>query len=399
MFKEWSIGIGCALAACLWLVKRRNMKKNLDRFIRPTVEFKAFPSVKLQGARTVLVTGGNGFLGKYIANFLADKRINVIVFDLAIPEENDRRKDITYIRGNILDAEHLRKALTVVESVESVIHTASLIPYLGVPDEAIWTVNVGGTKNLLSACSQNGVKYFIYTSSATAAIDRSSRVVQTMDETAPAPSKFVDTYAATKSAAESIVLEANNCSGLVTCCLRPGGIFGKGDKLIADKLLKGLDLVYIGDGSARIDFVPVESVALAHVLAEETLFSDPHRRAKMQGCFYFIGNNEQRKYGWFMGAPMDDDSDGGRFSHWGQPRPKQLPLWLVMMLGYANVAIYNLVGITVFPPSLAPSLVDWTQRTYTFSSDRANRDFGYVPKEKLADAIKRLAAGQLRPEP
>ena len=148
----------------------------------------------------------------------------------------------------------------------------------------------------------------------------------------------------------------------------------------------------MGDGSARIDWVPVEGVARAHVLAEETLFCDAQRRQRMQGAVYFIGNNEQRQYGWFMGAPMDGDDGTSPLSHWGQPRPQRLPLWLVMALGYANLAIYILLGCTVFPPSLAPSLVDFTQRSYTFRSDSATRDFGYAPAETVLDAIKRLAA-------
>ena len=393
---EWSLGIGSALAACLLLVKSRNNKRILDRFTHPDVDFKVFLGQKSEGTRTVLITGGNGFLGKYIANYLADKQINVIVFDLTISGESSRRKDVTYIRGNLLDTEHLSKAFTIGRSVDSVIHTASLIPYLGVPDEAIWTVNVDGTQNLLNACNQFGVKYLIYTSSATAAIDRSSRVVQNMDETAPPPKQFVDTYAATKSAAERIVLEANKPGGLVTCCLRPGGIFGNGDKLLADKLLQGLDLFCIGDGSARIDFVPVESVALAHVLAEEALFSDPLRRGRMQGASYFIGNNEQRQYGWFLGVSMDGESEGGALSHWGQRRPTHLPVWIVMALAYVNVAVHLLLGVAVLPPFLAPALVDWTQRTYTFCSGRAGRDFGYAPRETVAEAIRRLAAEHRR---
>ena len=75
------------------------------------------------------------------------------------------------------------------------------------------------------------------------------------------------------------------------------------------------------------------------------------------------------------------------------PSHTRLPLWLFMALGYANLAIYILLGCTVFPPSLALSLslVDFTQRSYTFRSDRAARDFGYAQAETVLDAIKRLA--------
>ena len=115
----------------------------------------------------------------------------------------------------------------------------------------------------------------------------------------------------------------------------------------------------------------------------------------MQGATYFIGNNEERQYGWFMGAPMDGDP-GGPVSHWGHARPLRLPLALVMAMAYLNLAIYTLIGVPILPPFLAPSLVDFTQRTYTFCSDRAAQDFGYVPTESVADSIKRLVAEEAR---
>ena len=383
---------GCGIGVvCLLLVRARNMQKNLERFLRPVSSYDIIRSESIEGARTVMITGGNGFVGKYIAAYLAEKGVNVVVFDLSIPEESSRLKQVTYIRGNLLNPQHLEKAFSF-RQVDSVIHTASLIPYLGVPEEAIWKVNVEGTKSLIDACSENRVKYFIYTSSATSVLDLSTRVSLDLQEDCPVPRKHVDAYAATK-AAEHIVLDSNKrAGGLVTCVLRPAAIFGRGDKLIADRILAGKDLLYMGDGSARIDWVPVEGVARAHVLAEEALFCDAQRRQRMQGAVYFIGNNEQRQYGWFVGAPMNGDDGTSPLSHWGQPRPRRLPLWLVMALGYANLAIYILLGCTVFPPSLAPSLVDFTQRSYTFRSDRAARDFGYSPAETVLDAIKRLAA-------
>ena len=78
-----------------------------------------------------MITEGNGFVGKYIAAYLAEKGVNVIVFDLSIPEESSRLKQVTYVRGNLLNPQHLEKAFSF-RQVDSVIHTASLIPYLGV---------------------------------------------------------------------------------------------------------------------------------------------------------------------------------------------------------------------------------------------------------------------------
>jgi nucleoside-diphosphate-sugar epimerase len=395
MFSHLAVGFACALVTCVWLIRKSNMKKNLNRFLSPSIEFKVFLAKQIDGARTVLITGGNGFVGKYISSYMADKHLNVVVFDISVPDESNRQNNISYICGNLLNSEHIERALKCFKSVDSVIHTASLIPFLGVPDEAIWTVNVDGTKNLLNVCVALGVRSFIYTSSATAVLDLSTRVSKKLKEDCPAPKQHIDTYAKTKFTAERLVIDANNARGMVTCVLRPCAIYGRGDKVMVDKTIFGLDPFYMGDGSARIDWVPVEAVARAHVLAEETLFADEQRRQRMQGATYFIGNNEERQYGWFMGAPMDGDA-GGPVSHWGHPRPQRLPLALVMGMAYLNLAVYTLIGAPILPPFLAPSLVDFTQRTYTFCSDRAARDFGYAPAESVADSIKRLVAEEAR---
>ena len=118
--------------------------------------------------RTVLVVGGNGFLGRYIVKMLSeDSNVKVIVLDIALPAAAIRIDSVTYIQGNILNSDHIA-AVFVREQVHSVIHTASLIPIIADTfKEAMQLVNVGGTKNLLAAAKTYGVTSFVYTSSAT----------------------------------------------------------------------------------------------------------------------------------------------------------------------------------------------------------------------------------------
>jgi len=72
-------------------------QKNFLRLTSPHTKFDILsPSkgqqAKQQVCRTVLVTGGNGFLGKYIVNFLLEiENINVVVFDLSIPQQAETR--------------------------------------------------------------------------------------------------------------------------------------------------------------------------------------------------------------------------------------------------------------------------------------------------------------------
>lgn len=95
-----------------------------------------------------------------------DPNVKVIVLDITLPAAAIRIDTVTYIQGNILNMEHIA-AVFAREQIHSVIHTASLIPIADTSKEAMQSVNVGGTKNLLAAASNYGVESFIYTSSAT----------------------------------------------------------------------------------------------------------------------------------------------------------------------------------------------------------------------------------------
>lgn len=48
--------------------------------------------------------------------------------------------------------------------------------------------------------------------------------------------QFPDAYAQTKAEAEKLVIKANGINGLLTCCIRPGSIFGPGDIVILPTL-------------------------------------------------------------------------------------------------------------------------------------------------------------------
>ena len=191
------------------------------------------------------------------------------------------------------------------------------------------------------------------------------------------------------SIAERLIKTASTANKhLVTCILRPAAIFGIGDKLIADKFILGQDLFYIGSGEAILDWTPVQSVAHAHILAEEKLATDKDSRIAMNGKAYFISNNESFAYRWFNGAGTVGKSP--KLSHWQQPHPQSIPLPLVKILALINETFVTIFGIPILAPALSQVSIDYTQRTYTFSTAHAEADFGYEPVISVQEAIKQL---------
>lgn len=90
--------------------------------------------------------------------------------------------------------------------------------------DEFWKVNVEGTKQVISACLAAGVQKLVYTSSAGIIINGCD--INGADETYPIPKKGYQAYHHTKAIAERLVLEANGKKGLLTCALRPSGVFG-----------------------------------------------------------------------------------------------------------------------------------------------------------------------------
>lgn len=98
----------------------------------------------------MLVTGGCGFLGRYIVEKLRARGYGVRVFDMSILDPID---GVEYVRGNLTLKDDVVNACA---GVDTVIHVASLTETWG--DYAKFVaVNVEGTRNVIAACLANDV--------------------------------------------------------------------------------------------------------------------------------------------------------------------------------------------------------------------------------------------------
>ncbi|KAF9551222.1 erg26, C-3 sterol dehydrogenase [Mortierella hygrophila] len=231
-----------------------------------------------------LVTGGNGFLGRWIVEDLIKRTdYHITILDIFIPANAAPTDRITYIAGDITDAVAVRNAL---KGHHICMHVAS--PPHHFPAEKFKKINIEGTQNVIDGCLQEGVSRLIYTSSASVLQDGGP--LENADETLPYPKTFIETYSETKAIAEEMILKANNNSSLLTCSLRPSGIFGPGDTQATpgfmEVLKKGQHRLQIGDNSGLFDWTYVENVAYSHVLAAEKLVAG----SGVPGQAFFITN-------------------------------------------------------------------------------------------------------------
>lgn len=309
-----------------------------------------------------LVTGANGLLGRAMVDYLLGHGEQVRAFDL-VPYDDPRVESVV---GDLRDAEVVHKACA---GVDAVLHLASVV-YVGLGrPQYLYDINVQGTQNLIDACRAQGVGRFVYTSSIDVVF--AGQHIRDGDERLPYARRHLDYYGETKMLAEKLVLAANDPDNLLTCSLRTAGIYGPGDRHrfppLVEQARQGR-LVRIGDGRARFNHVYVENAAHAHYLAACAL--EPG--SMVAGKAYFI----------------TDDPPGNFFDFTlnflealGYPAPRQrVPGWLAAMMaralewrwrlrpsdGHANVVLTRYAVASLC-------------RDFWFSSEKAHRDFNYVP--------------------
>ena len=157
----------------------------------------------------VLVTGGGGFLGRYIVERLLARGDRVRSFARqAYPELEQLGVEV--IRGDLRDE---KAVLAACSGMETVFHTAGL-PGIQCQWKPFYEINTLGTLSVLKGCLEHGVRSLIYTSSPSCVFDGQPQV--NVDESVPYPTRWLAHYPHSKALGEQAVLKAN-CPKLLTC--------------------------------------------------------------------------------------------------------------------------------------------------------------------------------------
>lgn len=338
-----------------------------------------------QRAYVVLVTGGSGFLGRAILQELLEEfspvQVKEIrVFDLnPVKDPVDRR--IKFIQGDVRDRDALKEAC---KGVDLVIHSAAIVDWGTKSESEIMDVNFKGTLNAIEACTSKGVKALVYTASLDVLYDGNPLI--DVDEERPYPERHATSYCASKYLGEKAALEANDES-LKTCSLRPADIFGEGDPYHIGSLIdmaKGGFYVRLGNGRSRCQHVYVGNMAHAHVLASAALLNG---NKKVEGQSYFLTDGAPTNFFTFF----DRFVEGAGYRIW--PKNIWLPRWFAYGLGWISESLAIVMRpIKRYSPKMSKFAVTYTCTDYTFNSEKARLDFGFVPKYDQKEAFERTVA-------
>ncbi|HHE04634.1 MAG TPA: NAD(P)-dependent oxidoreductase [candidate division WOR-3 bacterium] len=204
----------------------------------------------------IAITGGAGFLGYHICNYLGDKCDEIRVIDIAPLNTEKYPENTTYFNLDVRDKTRLLRAL---DGVEMIVHGAAALPLWKKRD--IFTTNIDGTKNVLEAGLKNGVKRVVYISSTAVYGVPEKHPIYEDD-----PLIGVGPYGETKIIAERICEEYRN-KGLIVPIIRPKTFIGTGRmgvfQILYDWIESGKKIPIIGNGKNRYQLLEVEDLANA----------------------------------------------------------------------------------------------------------------------------------------
>ena len=223
--------------------------------------------------KNILVTGGAGFVGSHLVDRLSPENKVIVLDNLfsGLLSNLVKSKDrITFVKGDVLDKGLLKD---IVAEVELVFHLAAHVgnirsikdPYFDMD------VNIRGMLNLLEVCRNSNIKRLVCSSSG--AIFGEARYLP-IDEEHPLNPE--SPYAVSKLAAEKYCFAFHKVHGIPTTALRYFNVYGPRQdtseyanaiSIFLNRIKDGKSLTIFGDGKQTRDFVFIEDVVTANILA------------------------------------------------------------------------------------------------------------------------------------
>ncbi len=316
------------------------------------------------------VTGATGFIGSHVVRRLLRRGDRVRI----LARNSSRKTNIEGLCCEIIlgDLRDSMSMLRCLQGCRRVYHIAADYRLWARNPQEIYDNNVGGTRNLLSACCEAGVEKVVYTSTV-GTIGMRSDGVPTNEETPVKLDDMIGHYKRSKFMAEQVALEFA-ASGLPLIIVNPTTPVGSGDlkptptgKVILD-FLKGRMPAYVDTG---LNIVSVEDVAEGHILAEE--------KGHLGERYILGGENKSLEEILEILARIC-----GRHT----PRVR-IPYLAAVIFGYLDNLFVG--AILRREPSIPLEGVKMARYKMYVSSDKARRELGYSPQpveKALREAVE-----------
>jgi nucleoside-diphosphate-sugar epimerase len=320
----------------------------------------------------ILVTGGSGFLGGAVVRRLVAR--GEAVRSLQRQDSPALRElGVDLVRADLADRDAV---LHAAKGCDAVIHIAAKTGVWG-PSADYYRANVLGTRNILDACRENGIRRLVYTS--TPSVIHAGGDIEGVDESVPLATHFETAYPATKADAERLILAANGPE-LGTVILRPHLIWGPDDPQLTARILargKAGRLRLVGSGLKRIDSIYIDNAVDAHLLALDRIAPG----AGCAGKAYFITQGEP--------MPQRDLINGILKAGGLPPCGKSISPKAAYAIGLVMEIIWRALN-RQDEPLMTRFIAKQLATAHWYDISAARRDLGYEPAISVAQGLQIL---------
>ena len=317
------------------------------------------------------VTGGSGFIGGRLIRRLVSDGWKV----RALARSRSSSDAVAAagaepVEGDLEDAAALERG---AQGCDTAFHAAAHLGEWGNPDD-FERVNVGGTRNVVAACREAGVRRFVHVGTEAALI--AGEPLVNVDESAPLRPDSSALYCATKAKAEQVV-RGSSGNELETVVVRPRLVWGPGDTTILPSLVEAVRkgrFAWIGGGRHLTSTTHVDNVI------EGLLLGAARGRA---GEAYFVTDGDPVVFREFItelvgtkGVEMPD---------------RNMPAPVASVAASVSEAAWRTFRLKGTPP--VTRLAVWlSSQECTIDISRARAELGYEPVRTIEDGMRELRA-------
>ena len=315
----------------------------------------------------ILITGGNGFLGRNLVLALHERgdRVRVLVSPTGDTAWLEQR-GVSIFRSDIRNPETLEAPM---RGADAVVHLAAIIKVWG-PMQDSYAINVIGTENICRAALKTGISRLIYTSSAMIYNMAHGQPATEDDPLAP----LDEPYSRTKAESDKLVQRIAAENHLPAVILRLGPLIGPGDSLnfgrTADRLRTGKGFI-IGSGNNTIPFVYTSDVVQAILLALDNQHA--------VGQVYNIGSDQPLTQKEYLSAIAQEIGIA--------PPRIHVPYQHMYVAGYVAERIAALSANRI-KPIVTRHGVKIFGANNRLRIDKAHRELGYTPQVSIREGVR-----------